>query len=191
MDQLEDHEVEILMADVLRMEEEDNLNDELFLFHPLQLMCFENYYVRVLPCSCHGYMLINPHLNVGCNFGSDFYSFIADDFTTRIELVGVYFVSSWAASMFFDFHPVFIDLVVNMERLRGVTINVTQSTLPGFLECVAKMCEAGLLPCHYLRCIDAWPNQNKMYLYTEAWYYDLTQALCEWQRKETTRIGGC
>lgn len=179
-------ELDRLLEDVLDMEEEE---EEFVDYHPIQLMCFENVFVECFPCHCHNYQIINPGMNVACNFISEFAPIPLAALGDNPVVAGVYFVASWACSMFYNFNPVYIDLYDDEREyvVRGVTINVRPELRRHFLLAVSKMCEAGAIPCEYLRRIDYSHQQNTVFLYPDTWYRELVEMLVEWQKSETIR----
>ncbi|QEJ80784.1 protein ORF22 [Southern Psittacara leucophthalmus aviadenovirus] len=180
-------ELDRLLEEVLDMEEEEQ---DVLQFHPLQMMCFENAFVESYPCACHNYNLIDPGVSITCNFKSDFSPYVVSSLKDNPAVSGVYFVSSWACTMYYDFNPVFIDLFDddNEKVIRGVTINVRPENREIFLINVCKLCEAGVIPCEYMRRMDFVPDEGTVYLYPDFWFGELIHNLVGWQQSETIRL---
>ncbi|WPS63629.1 ORF22 [Aviadenovirus phalacrocoracidae] len=178
---MEEEEIERVMMDL-----DPQLNGEVLEFHPDQLICYENYGVYYYPCQCHNYLMIDTGMSFHGNAYSDMAGLAWTALQADLEVSGVYFVAYWAASMFYDFHPVFIDR--ETTALRGMSIHVMLGSRLKFINTVCKLCEMGLIPCHYLRKMTVQHNTNRLILHSETWFGDIAQILLHWQRTECDRI---
>lgn len=194
MEEEEQRQLEAALAEALVMEE-DEVDDapDVFEFHPMQLLCFENSAAFSFPCLCHGYDLIDPMMNATCLFFSDFVSTLSPALGTNVSLNGVYFVCGWACSMFYEMRPVFFNVTVQDRNgegktLMGVTIHVREGNRLPFIEAVAKMCEGGFIPCQYMRKMEWDIDEDVVYLFPDTWYQELVELLVMWQESETRRL---
>lgn len=163
LDDLDREEMEEFMRHM-----DANEDPEFLQYSALQLMCFDNFNIFCQPCECHGFQLLNNTVSVHTMGPSSLVSYL----WTALELaelpLGTYVVSSWVASMFYDFAPIFLNREINGVRV--LLINVLQETKLEFLRAVARLLDIGVLPCVYIRKVYVMAEDSTMILFSEPWF---------------------
>uniref|UniRef100_A0AB38ZPD6 ORF11 protein n=1 Tax=Psittacine aviadenovirus B TaxID=2169709 RepID=A0AB38ZPD6_9ADEN len=165
------------------MEGENRDAADMLEFHPIQLTCLENHTIDLRRCLCHKYDLQDPGMNVHASGSSYLSSRFCASLGGDPTIPGVYFVTSWVSSMFYGFCPLFLDKRVcdGGRQLEGMLIYVKDRAAATFLSAIGRLCETGVIPCHYLRRVDGDSVPGTLILYTTVWMGECVDSLCEWQ----------
>lgn len=165
---------------------DDDEDDDILQYSAIQLMCFDEFLIVCHPCDCHGYIMLQSAASVHINYDSDLMLFLWNAFQFDELPRGTYAVAYWAASMFGEFAPVFLNREVS--DVKSLIINVVPSMRMSFLKVVSRLFTMGVIPCMYLRKMVILEEESTLVMCSEPWYSDAIKLYLHWQSLEIAKV---
>lgn len=168
-------EIRALLNDIIVDNDIDA--DDMIEFDDMQLMCFSDHEIILMPCPCHQWFLRDFCMSMHSCVESSVYHLAIHVLGDDPGICGCYFVTSNLGSMFASLNPVFMDRSIGSTN--GVLIAVHDNNRHVFLGAMCAVGEMGVMPCEYMRLVTI-VGERRASMSCPRWMYDFVHLMSQY-----------